>query len=183
MLSGEPTIHPKQLPMNLNRSLPFQVAYYHRNTILRRDTHHHMNMIRHRMPFQQLDALLTTPIGGECYQAASEHARIAPSDDTSEQSQGDTCSPKCHALNSANPSSLFLLSLALGAFLRRNILHPSQEQQSLFDSHRHSRWFTSNTKLDCPMKMANAARFAAYFLRTRLHRNLRGGPQSRSSGL
>gem|GEM_PF-6207154 len=48
--------------MNPNRTLAFEIPNRHRNTISRRHTQKHMNMIRHRLTFHQLDLLPATQL-------------------------------------------------------------------------------------------------------------------------
>jgi hypothetical protein len=59
------TGHPmfmQQFPMDPNRTLSFQKSYRVRNTVLGRDAQAQMNVIAHRMPFQQLDPFLLAQI-------------------------------------------------------------------------------------------------------------------------
>ena len=48
--------------MNTNRTLAFEIPKRHRNTVAWRYTQKHMNMIRHRLTFQQLYLFLTTQL-------------------------------------------------------------------------------------------------------------------------
>ena len=48
--------------MNPNRALALEKPYRHRNAVTGRYAQQHMDVIRHRFPFQQLDLLLTTQV-------------------------------------------------------------------------------------------------------------------------
>jgi hypothetical protein len=52
----------QQLPMDPHGALPFQEAEDKRHALLRWNAQAHVNVVGHRMPFQHLNATLTTQI-------------------------------------------------------------------------------------------------------------------------
>ncbi len=56
----------QQLTMDTHRTLAFQKTYRVRHTVLGRDAQAQVNMVAHRMPFQQLNPLLLTQIPQDC---------------------------------------------------------------------------------------------------------------------
>src|ERR1044071_5978580 len=58
--SSTPTFVPQICAVNADRRFPFQPADRIGHTVLRRDAHTEVHMIRHRMPFDQLDVHLGT---------------------------------------------------------------------------------------------------------------------------
>ena len=57
MQPGHPAL-PQELPVNLHRTLTFQEADRVRNAVLRGNAQAEMHVVRHRLPFEQLDAPL-----------------------------------------------------------------------------------------------------------------------------
>jgi len=62
VLSGESLLHSLQLAMDLYRRFPFEIPDEHRNAVFRRPAQNQMDMIRHRVPFDQLDLFLSTQL-------------------------------------------------------------------------------------------------------------------------
>jgi len=65
MQLGHPMLM-QHLPINPHRTLSFQKPNRIRNTALRQDVQAQMNMVTHRVPFQQPNPFLFTQIPQDC---------------------------------------------------------------------------------------------------------------------
>ena len=128
-------------PMNQNRTFAFKKTYPHRNTIPRWHTQKHMDIIRHAFAFQQLNILLTTQF--------SQNRIYFPT------------KPSIQRLFTVlwyHYNMIFTIPFYMG--LPLTVFHNSspvphakpssgeplpkirRKRLSLWDTHRHSRWFT-----------------------------------------